>query len=76
MTTDHSGTIHTMREQSATLTGPAHRTRVLTLALAADLLEMHDATGISLDQWDNGRDFVQAVADVYAIPYTFTPNHA
>ena len=29
-------------------------------ALAADLLELHNATGISLDDWDSARRFVQA----------------
>ena len=77
--TDHSTTAEQMREEAGLLTGTdLHHltTRRLVLNLAADLLEMHDATGISLDQWETARDFVQAVAETYRIDYTFTPNHA
>lgn len=39
--------------------------------LAADLLEAHDATGISLDAWDSARQFVER-----RIGHTITPNGA
>lgn len=35
-----------------------HQRVATTLLLAADLLEMHDATGISLDHWANAENFV------------------
>jgi len=28
--------------------------------LAADMLELHDKTGISLDNWENARQFVES----------------
>jgi hypothetical protein len=37
-------------------------------ALASDLLEMHEATGISLDNWDNARAFVSAFMNGRDIP--------
>lgn len=41
-------------------------------ALAEDLLELHNRTGISLDHWDNARAFVSAFTDGREIP----PNNA
>lgn len=46
-TTDHSYEIDILR---------AHRS--IQTALAADLLELHDKTGISLDNWENANAFV------------------
>lgn len=40
------------------------------LDLAADLLEMHDATGISLDNWPAARTFVE-----HLIGRPITENH-
>jgi len=56
--TDHSADIAHLRDRSSELAAPwaesANR-----LDLAADLLEMHDATGISLDAWPTARRFVE-----------------
>jgi len=37
-------------------------------ALASDLLEMHEATGISLDNWDTARAFVEAFTGAPVVP--------
>lgn len=42
-----------------------------TLEVAADLLEMHDATGISLDDWPAARSLVENL-----IGHPITENHA
>lgn len=34
--------------------------RAISMDLAADLLEMHDRTSISLDNWETARRFVRA----------------
>jgi hypothetical protein len=47
--TDHSGAILTLRESDA----PG-------LQLAADLLEMHDNTSLSLDNWPAAKDFIES----------------
>lgn len=36
--------------------------------LAADLLEMHDQTGISLDHWDNAQRFIARRLHANGIP--------
>ncbi|GEM_PF-1166445 len=55
-TTDHA-------EEIASLHGRATQTREpmerLTIRLAAELLEAHDDTGISLDHWPTAREFVE-----------------
>lgn len=48
-TTDHSKYIAALREHNS-----------IQSSLAADLLEIHDATGISLDNWDNAQEFIRA----------------
>ncbi len=45
--TDHSRYIAALREHNS-----------IQSSLAADLLEMHDATGISLDDWENAKEFI------------------
>lgn len=37
--------------------------RTLSYLLAADLLEAHDETGISLDDWAVARTFVETLLD-------------
>lgn len=61
--TDHSGSIAQLRsvadlhlEEPSTEHSKQH---ALNLQLAADLLELHDDTGISLDAWDSARQFVE-----------------
>lgn len=51
-TTDHTAQIAALREHNSIQT-----------SLAADLLEIHDATGISLDDWENAREFIRAALD-------------
>jgi hypothetical protein len=46
--TDHKYEIDVLRSR-----GGLHST------LAADLLELHDKTGISLDEWNSARTFVE-----------------
>ena len=47
------------------------------ISLAAELLELHDATGISLDNWPTARRVVErAVSDLtYDGCWTLTENH-
>lgn len=47
-TTNHSGQIEALRDRGT-----------LEDDLAADLLELHDATGISLDNFNSARQFVE-----------------
>lgn len=69
--TDHSATIEVMRE-AATVWEASHletgsgliHDLVLNTRAAADLLEMHDATGINLHQAPNLLAFVENVADI------------
>lgn len=63
--TDHSKTIKALREEHS-----------INCELAADLLEMHDNTGLSLDNWGNARVFVETCADAIEADYTFQPNGA
>jgi len=44
--------------------------------LASDLLEIHDATGISLDNWVSAKRFVEITCDQLGIPFSFYPNGA
>lgn len=63
--TDHSAHIARLRsvEHSYACLGPTitddERTIGLAHAVAADLLELHDATGISLDSWLFARNLVE-----------------
>ncbi len=68
-TTNHASDIEWLR----TADKPAGRDYVRIDALdrlAADLLEIHDATGISLDDWPAAREFVEAL-----IGHPITENH-
>lgn len=49
MKTDHSEYIKVLRDHNS-----------ISSSVAADLLELHDATGISLDNWDNARQFIRS----------------
>lgn len=67
--TDHSKDIASLRRDSL---NPMHTEVMrLSMATAADLLEMHDATGISLDNWASARDLVEAL-----IFHPISPNGA
>ena len=48
-TTNHSGSIFALRERGTTEDD-----------LAADLLELHDRTSLSLDNWASAREFIEA----------------
>lgn len=63
-TTDHSDVIEVLR----LLGDIAHGMEGIELRLAADLLEAHDQTGISLDDWPNARRFVEVLSGVDVIP--------
>lgn len=73
--TDHSESIEVLRE-----TAQVHRenglvTTAIIYNAAADLLEVHDATGISLDDFGAVKDLVDfALRDLGL--NTFTPNGA
>lgn len=54
-TTNHAGHIYALRERMRDAENP----NALEDGLAADLLELHDRTGISLDNWDTARMFVE-----------------
>ena len=64
-TTDHSEEIRALRDAWLAQTErQSHRTAILYRA-AADLLEVHDETGISLDDWDGPRNLVNlALSDL------------
>lgn len=53
--TDHSSQVTELRRQSYNAVPP----QKYIVGTAADLLEMHDATGISLDNWPNAREMVE-----------------
>lgn len=55
--TDHSRDIKNLRLRSKYETNTI--TERLTLEVAADLLEIHDTTGISLDNWPSARGLVE-----------------
>lgn len=63
--TDHSEQIKNLRQTGEVIarseggdTGALHE-RVLMFEAAAALLEVHDTTGISLDNWKGPREFVE-----------------
>lgn len=56
MQTDHSAQITVLRERVSRLADETDRLAGLT---AADLLEIHDATGLSLDNWPAARQLVE-----------------
>lgn len=69
--TDHSAIIQEMRERVQILEDHKHVLTseyddllLLALPVAADLLEIHDATGISLDNWPSARTFVERLSGV------------
>lgn len=68
--TDHSADIQTLRDRinqgGAFLVPPLRR---LVYGTAADLLELHDSTGISLDNWTHARGLIE-----YLIGHPITPN--
>jgi hypothetical protein len=53
--TDHAEEIQALRDRSRT----KERYDFLVYQLAADLLEAHDESGISLDAWTPARDLVE-----------------
>jgi hypothetical protein len=74
--TDHSITVKSLRKRADWHRGFEDRagapdTDRLVLDLCADLLEMHDATGISLDTWPTAKALVEAKTGIRV-----QPNHA
>lgn len=66
--TDHTAQITPLRAHAVyadTAPGPtfsiSQREEALRYQLAAELLELHDATGISLDNWETARAFVESL---------------
>lgn len=51
------------------------RTQVSTLLCAAALLEVHDATGISLDDWTGPRELVENALESVGHDGAFLLNH-
>lgn len=54
-TTDHSEFIEVLRS-----------TRTINSYMAADLLELHDRQGISLDNWSTAQEFVRQQVQISA----------
>jgi hypothetical protein len=63
MTTNHAAQIKSLREQRDVLEANGATDDCLLYDLAADLLEIHDATGISLDNWRSARLFVEEMIE-------------
>jgi hypothetical protein len=63
-TTDHSQEVAWLRAMS----GEGPRVRTLTYLVAADLLEAHDDTGLSLDEWRPARALIEALLDCEILP--------
>lgn len=57
--TDHADDVARLRAQCPPDTTPVLTDEQIALLLAADLLEAHDDTGISLDNWIAAREFVE-----------------
>lgn len=55
----HSDDIDRLRKAAETGTCCMALERILMLKVVADLLEMHDATGISLDDWTPARELAE-----------------
>lgn len=55
-TTDHTDEIALLHGRAGTTRDPIEQ---MTIRLAAELLEAHDDTGVSLDHWETARDFVE-----------------
>lgn len=64
-TTDHSEEIAQLREYARYLD---NHFDILCRFLAADLLEAHDQTGISLDDWPYARRFVEQFTESPVLP--------
>lgn len=62
--TDHSREIERLRIASPPDTSPWLSDQDVARLLAADLLELHDETGISLDAWISAREFVERTAGI------------
>lgn len=78
-TTDHSDEIAELRRMAKEVLDEGDsisddgeftdsRGGYVTLMLAADLLEAHDQTGISLDDWPYAREFVEGLLERPIIP--------
>lgn len=78
-TTDHAEEIVELRAMAAEALADSDsmsdegvftdgRLTYLTLNLAADLLEAHDQTGISLDDWPYARQLVEALLESPVLP--------
>jgi hypothetical protein len=56
--TDHSETIKKLRDEAAVL---LPNNAAWELLAAADILEVHDATGLSLDNWRSVRNWIEGL---------------
>lgn len=61
MVSDHREQIITLQRRAEQA---GSRQEAVDLELAADLLEAHDETGISLDGWVAAREFVERLAGI------------
>lgn len=59
MSRDHEDVVARLRDQCRSDTSPDLTMFEVCTLLAADLLEAHDDTGISLDNWIAAREFVE-----------------
>jgi hypothetical protein len=65
-TTDHSVEIAVLRQLAYEVR--FNHNLLIQLNLAADLLESHDQSGISLDNWSWARQYVESYIGVRVIP--------
>lgn len=56
--TDHSDDISALRRKAV---DERDEVRALVLGTAADILELHDETALSLDKWENARSLVESL---------------
>ncbi len=69
-TTDHTQEVALLHERAAQVCDPVEQ---ITIRLAAELLEAHDDTGISLDHWTTARDFVELHLGHAVLPHEPRP---
>lgn len=88
--TDHTETVSALRQKDLSLSAKGLRAfggielaeiendYGLMLRVSADLLELHDAGGISLDLWENARSLVERMSAkaTGSSTYVIKENHA
>ena len=72
-TTSHEDEIRELRENAERFAINDAGSAIVARA-AADLLEVHDASGISLDNWAGPRNLVNLALTRHTQAGTFTPN--